>query len=121
MRLILVSYSDSNIIEKTKNIETSFVHENKAKRSKNCSLKNAVNANINGKLFCFAYIGRMKHEDALVSCQNLNATLPLPRNLKEHYQFVETLKRLKIVQKMNDFSTKIILDIRRVSGRVSFF
>ena len=94
-----------------------------ATRPAACSLKNAINANIDGKLFCLSYIGKMKHKDALESCQRLKATLPLPQNRKEHYQFTESLNRLGVNKKMADFSTKIVLDIRRSSqkGKVSFF
>ena len=94
-----------------------------ASRSAVCSLKNAINANIDGKFFCLAYIGQMKHRDALQSCQSLNATLPLPKNRKEHYQFTETFKRLGLDRKMADLSTKIVLDVRRSSkkGIVSLF
>ena len=93
-----------------------------ASRSAACSLKNAINANIDGRLFCLAYIGQMKHRDALQSCQRLNASLPLPQNRKEHYQFTESFKRLGIDKKMADFSTKIVLDIRRSSqkGKLAF-
>ena len=92
-------------------------------RPKICSLKNAIDVNIDGKLFCLAHIGQMKHSDALQSCQHLNSTLPLPRNRKEHYQFTESFKRLGFYKKVADFSTKIVLDIRRSSkkGKVSVF
>ena len=84
-----------------------------ATRPAACSLKNAINASLDGKLFCLAYIGQMKHRDALQSCHRLNATLPLPTNRKEHYQFTESFKRLGINEKMTDISTKIVLDVRR--------
>ena len=94
-----------------------------AKRSETCSLENAINVNIDGKLFCLAHVGQMKHKDALHMCQSLNATLPLPQSLKEYNHFTESFKRLGIGGKMNDLSTKIVLDIRRLSntGRVSLF
>ena len=94
-----------------------------AKRSETCSLENGIDVNIDGKLYCLAYIGQTKHKDALHICQSLNATLPLPKNLKEYYHFIESFKRLGIEEKMNDFSTKIVLDVRRLSnkGRVSLF
>ena len=103
--------------------ETYHTDVKPAKRQAVCSLKNAINANIDGKLFCLAYIGQMKHKDALQSCQRLNATLPLPHNRKEHYQFIESLNRLGIHRKMADFSTKIIIDVRRSSqkGNVSLY
>ena len=94
-----------------------------AKRSETCSLENAINVNIDGKLFCLAHVGQMKHKDALHMCQSLNATLPLPQSLKEYNHFTESLKRLGIGGKMNDLSTKIVLDLRRLSntGTVSLF
>ena len=103
--------------------ELDHVDVKPANRSSVCSLKNAINANIDGQLFCLAYIGQMKHKDALQSCQRLNATLPLPHNRKEQYQFTESLNRLGIHKKMADFSTKIVLDVRRSSqkGKVSFY
>ena len=89
-------------------------------RPKTCSLKNAIEVNVDGKLFCLAYFGQRKHKDALQLCQSLNATLPLPTSIKEHNHFVESFKRLGINEKMNDFSTKVILDIRRLrKGKVS--
>ena len=89
-------------------------------RPKTCSLKNATEVNVDGKLFCLAYIGQRKHKDALQLCQSLNATLPLPTSIKEHNHFVESFKRLGINEKMNDLSTKVILDIRRLrKGKVS--
>ena len=105
------------------NNETDNIVVKPAKRSNICTLEKAIDVNINGKLFCIAHIGQMKHKDALQSCQNLNATLPLPRNLKESNHFVETFKRLGINKTMEDFSTKIILDVRRLSntGRATAF
>ena len=93
------------------------------KRSETCSLKNAINATIDGKLICLAYIGQMKHQDALQSCKTLNSTLPLPRSLKEHNHLTDTFKRLGFDEKIKDMSTKIVLGIRRLSnkGRVSYF
>ena len=89
-------------------------------RPKTCSLKNAIEVNVDGKLFCLAYFGQRKHKDALQLCQSLNATLPLPTSIKEHNHFVESFKRLGINEKMNDLSTKVILDIRRLrKGKVS--
>ena len=92
-------------------------------RPKFCSLKNAIDVNIDGKLFCLAHIGQTKHKDALQLCHNLNATLPLPRSLKEHSHFIESFKRLGIEKKMKDVSTKIVLDARRLpkKGRVISF
>ena len=83
----------------------------------------AIDVNIDGKLFCLAHMGQAKHKDALQLCQNLNASLPLPRNLKEHRQFIESFKRLGIEKKMKDVSTKIVLDVRRLpkKGKVTFF
>ena len=90
-------------------------------RSETCSLKNAIDVNIDGKLFCLAHVGQTKHKDALQLCQSINSTLPLPRSLKENYHFIQSFKRLGIDRKMEDLSTKIILDVRRLSnkGRVS--
>ena len=89
-------------------------------RPKVCSLKNAIEVNSDGKLFCLAHFGQRKHKDALQLCQSLNATLPLPTSIKEHNHFVESFKRLGINEKMNDLSTKVILDIRRLrKGKVS--
>ena len=92
-------------------------------RPKTCSLKNAIEVNVDGKLFCLAYFGQRKHKDALQLCQSLNATLPLPKTIKEHNHFVESFKRLKIDNKLTNYSTKIVLDVRRLSkkGRVSLF
>ena len=94
-----------------------------AERSENCSLENAINLNIDGRLFCLAHVGQMKHKDALQTCQRLNATLPLPRSLKEQNHFIESLKRLGIERKLDDLSTKIVLDVRRLpnKGKVSLF
>ena len=92
-------------------------------RSEVCSLKNAIDVNIDGKLVCLAHIGQRKHKHAFQLCQSLNATLPLPKSIKEHNHFIESFKRLGIEEKMLDFSTKIVLDVRRLSskGRVSLF
>ena len=88
-----------------------------AERLKACSLENAIDVNIDGKLFCLAHIGRTKHKEALQSCQSLSATLPLPQSLKEHNHFIESFKRLGIHEKMKDFSTKVVLDVRRLSNK----
>ena len=103
--------------------ELEHVDVKPAHRSSICSLKNAINANIDGQLFCLAYIGQMKHKDALQSCQSLNAALPLPRNRKEHYHFTKSFKRLGIDEKIADFSTKIVLDVRRSpkKGKLSLY
>ena len=94
-----------------------------AKRSETCSLKNAILTNIDGKLFCLAHFGQKKHKDALRLCQSLNATLPLPQSIKEHSHFIESFKRLGVYGKTNDFSTKIVIDVRRLSkkGRAGLF
>ena len=125
--LCLVTHvSDSSIvvdeIYKVAN-ETDLVYVKSAGRLKTCSLKKAIDVNIGGKLFCLAHIGQAKHKDALQSCQFLNATLPVPKSFQENYDFVESLKRLGIDNKMEDFSTKIVLDVRRLpnKGRVSLF
>ena len=97
--------------------ETSHVEDKPTNRSEVCSLKNAINAKIDGRLFCLAYIGQMKHQDALQSCKTLNATLPLPRNLNEHNHLTDTFKRLGIDEKIKDMSTKIVLGIRRFSNK----
>ena len=111
----------SKLYKKTN--ETYYVHAKPAQRSEVCSLKKAINVNIDGKLFCMAHIGQAKHKNALQLCQNLNATLPLPKNLQEHYHFIESFGRLGIDTKIYDLSTKIVLDVRRLAnkGRVSFF
>ena len=103
--------------------ETDHVVVKPAQRLVACSLENAIDVHIDGKLFCLAHIGQAKHKDALQLCQNLNAKLPLPRNIKEHSHLVESLKLLGIAKQMNDFSTKVVLDVRRISnkGRVSLF
>ena len=102
--------------------QTDHVVAQPAKRSDLCSLKNAIDVNIDGKLFCLAHVGQKKHKEAFQLCQSLNATLPLPKNIKENYHFIESFKRLGIGEKMADISTKIVLDVRRSSnkGRVSF-
>ena len=101
--------------------QTDNIRVKPAERPEVCSLKNAIDLHIDGKLFCLAHIGQTKHKDALQLCQTLNATLPLPRTLKENKNFVESFKRLGIDNKMKDFSTKIVLDVRRLpnKGRVS--
>ena len=88
-----------------------------------CSLQNAIDANIDGKLFCLAHIGQRKHKDARQLCQSLNATLPSPKSITEYSHFIESLKRLKVEEKMNDLSTKIVLDVYRLQnkGKVSLF
>ena len=105
----------TNINETDNNIDVK-----PASRPSVCSLKNAINANIDGKLFCLAYIGQMKHKDALQSCQSFNAALPLPRNRKEHYHFTKSFKRLGIDEKIADFSMKIVLDVRRSPKKGKF-
>ena len=93
-----------------------------AERYKVCSLRKAIDVNIDGKLFCLAHIGQTKHKNAFQLCRSLNATLPFLRNNKEQHDFIESFKRLGVDKKINDFSTKIVLDIRRLSdkGKVSF-
>ena len=93
------------------------------RRPEVCSLKNAIDVNIDGKLFCMAHIGQTKHKEALQLCQSLNATLPLPKSMKENYDFIEGLKRLGIDKKMSYFSTKIVLDLQRLpkKGKVHLF
>ena len=112
----------SSIMKKvyTKTNQTSNVvnllRQSLAERTEVCSLKNAIDVNINGRFFCLANIGQRKHKDAHRSCQNLNSTLPLPKSIKENYHFIESFKRLGIEEKMNDFSTKIVLDVRRLQN-----
>ena len=103
--------------------QTDRVVVEQAERSKFCSLKNAINVNIDGRLFCLAHVGQTKHKDALDLCQSLNATIPLPQTLKEHNHFVQSFTRLGIDKKMEEFSTKIVLNVRRLpnKGRVSLF
>ena len=98
--------------------ETGHVYVSPAERVEACSLKNAIEVNVDGKLFCFAPVGQMKHRDALQLCASLNAKLPLPKSIKEHNHFIESFKRLGIEEKMLDYSTKIVLDVRRVSKDV---
>ena len=99
---------------------TNHVFIKPAERTKVCSLKNAIDVIIDGNLFCFAHIGQRKHKEAFQACQSLNAKLPLPKSIKEHNHFTESFKRLGINEKMNDFSTKIVLDVRRqTKGKVS--
>ena len=88
-----------------------------AKRSHLCSLENAINVNIDGKLFCLAHIGQTKHKNALQLCQDLNATLPLPKSIKEHKHLVESFKRLDTYEKLSDLSTKIVLHARRFQNK----
>ena len=114
---LLISILDSNNAKKTPYNIITETGVQLADRPKTCSLKNAINAFIDGKLFCLAYIGKMKHKNAFKSCESLNAALPLPLNLKEHNHFIETFKRLEIDRKMDHLSTKIVLDIRRVSQK----
>ena len=87
------------------------------RRPEVCSLKNAIDVNIDGKLFCLAHIGQRKHKDALQICKSLNATIPLPKSMKENFHFIESFKRLGIDKKMKDFSTKIVLDVQRLSNK----
>ena len=96
-----------------------YVNVKSTQRRENCSLRNSIEVNIDGKLFCLARIGQRKHKDARQLCQNLNATLALPKSFKEQRNFLESLKRLGIDNKMNDFSSKIVLDVRRLTkGKV---
>ena len=97
--------------------ETGHVRFNPPERTKVCSLRNSIEVKIEGKLFCLAHIGQKKHKDALQSCQKLNATLPLPKSFKENHHFIESLERLGIDKKMNEFSTKIVLDVQRFSKK----
>ena len=101
--------------------ETDLVRVEPVERSEFCTLENAIDVNIDGKLFCLAHVGQTKHKDALQLCKILNSTLPLPRSLKEHFHFVESFKRLGIDKTIENFSTKIVLNVRRLSnkGRVS--
>ena len=87
---------------------------------KRCSLEKAIEVNIDGKLLCQAHFGKRKHKDALQLCQSLNAKLPLPTSIAEHNHFIESFKRLGIHEQINEVSTKIVLDIRRLTkGKVS--
>ena len=112
--------SDSNVvinkIYKRTN-ETDHVLVKPVERSEVCTLKNAIDVNLDGKLFCLAHIGKTKHKDALNLCQKMNSTLPLPRNLKENYHYVDSFKRLGFDRKLEDFSTKIVLDVRRLPNK----
>ena len=103
--------------------QTNDVYVKPAERPEVCSLESSIDVTIDGKLFCLAHVGQSKHKDALRLCQSLNATLPLPKTIKEHNHFIESFKRLKIDNKLTDYSTKIVLDVRRLSnkGRVSLF
>ena len=106
-----------------KDNRTDHAYVKSTERRKVCSLKNAIDLHIDGKLFCLAHIGQTKHKYALNMCQNVNATLPLPRSLKEYNHLTESFKRLGIDTKLKDFSTKIVLNARRLpnKGRVSLF
>ena len=119
---ILDSNEIMNKVYKSVN-QTDRVVVEQAERSKFCSLENAINVNIDGRLFCLAHVGQTKHKDALDLCQSLNATIPLPQTLKEHNHFVQSFTRLGIDKKMEEFSTKIVLNVRRLpnKGRVSLF
>ena len=103
--------------------ETDSFYGKSAERTEVCSLKNAINVNVNGKLFCLAHVGQTKHKEAFQLCQSLNARLPLPKSIVEYYHFIESFKRLGIDKKMNDFSAKIVLNARRQlkKGEVSSF
>ena len=91
-------------------------------RIEKCSLENAINATIDGRLFCLSRIGVMKHEAAYKTCKDLNATLPLPKNLVENNDFTSALSRLGIDETSIDLETNIILDLRRKpdEGKVIF-
>ena len=119
-------FSDSNKIIKKINKkanETGSIvvkpadHSQVLSRPKVCSLQNAIEVNIDGKLFCLAHLGQRKHKDALQLCHSLNATLPLPTSITEHNHFTESFKRLGINERINDFSTKIVLDVQRLSNK----
>ena len=103
--------------------QTNEVYVKPAERPEVCSLESSIDVTIDGKLFCLAHICQSKHKDALRLCQSLNATLPLPKSIKEHKHLVESFKRLGLDKKMNDLSTKIVLDVRRLpnKGRFSLF
>ena len=103
--------------------ETGKVLVKTVERTEVCTLENAIDVNIDGKLFCLAHVGQSKHKDALHLCRSLNATLPLPTSITEHNHFIESFRRLRIEKKLNDLSTKIVLDVHRLShkGRVSLF
>ena len=70
---------------------------------KKCSLSYSLTEFINGKLYCFAYIGPdgmdiqpqpfLRHE-AYNSCSKLNATLPLPLDYNELKQLQLVFSRL---------------------------
>ena len=111
-----VNDTDSTVVEPAYRTEL-------FQRPEVCSLKNAIEVNIDGKLLCLAHIGQRKHKDALHLCQSLNATLPLPTSVTDYKHFIGSFKRLGIDRKMDDFSTKIILDIRRLpnQGKLSSF
>ena len=91
-----------------------------AERRNVCTLKNAIDVNLDGKLFCLAHIGQRKHKEAFQACQSLNAKLPLPKSIKEHNHFIESFERLGISHKMNDISTKIILDVYRLVSEKTY-
>ena len=47
------------------------------------------NIYVNGRLYCVADHGRMKHPEAFEFCKKLNARLPLPRNKQEADEFIK--------------------------------
>ena len=85
-------------------------------RLEKCSLENAINATIDGKLFCLSRIGIMKHEAAFQTCKDLNATLPLPKSFVEQNDFTSALIGLGINEISIDLETNIVLDLRRRPG-----
>ena len=111
-----VNKTETIVVEQAEQPEVLF-------RPEVCSLKNAIDVNMDGKLFCLAHVGQRKHKDALHLCRSLNATLPLPTSIKEYKDFIESFKRLGIDEKMNELSTKIVLNIQRLpnKGKVSLF
>ena len=47
------------------------------------------NIYVNGRSYCVADHGRMKHPEAFEFCKKLNARLPLPRNKQEADEFIK--------------------------------
>ena len=109
-----VTKTETIVVEQAERPEVLF-------RPEVCSLKNAIDVNMDGKLFCLAHVGQRKHKDALHLCRSLNATLPLPTSVTEYKHFIDSFKRLGIDEKMNEMSTKIVLNVRRLpnKGKVS--
>ena len=109
-------YSDkirgTNKTRKTE-IKPPYEEKRQTVRHEKCSLKNAINGTIGSKLFCFAYIGHRRHDEAFETCNQFNSTLPLPASPSEHTEFVSVLKRLGIQEPTQNLSVNIVLNTKR--------